>query len=88
MGKPENVELPNGDKYLVVQGDPYLRFNHATQKHEIVVQENIFRYESCGEVFKDCYSNEIVLDYDASQKTIFEYKLRGRIDPDFPESPE
>ena len=86
--KFEDVTMPSGKQFLVVQGDSYLRYNEVTRKHEIVVQETIFRYENNGETFKDCYSNEIVLDYDASDKLIFEYRLKGRIEPDFPGRPE
>lgn len=79
---------PESDKYLIITADPFLRFNGVTGKHEVVVNETVFRYESCGEVLKDCYSNEIILDYDADDKTIFEFRLKGRTEPDFPEHPE
>ena len=88
MGKPEDVEMPDGKKYLIIQGDEYLRFNEVTRKHEVVMQETIFTYEENGEILRDCYNNEVVLDYDADNKTIFEMRLKGRTDPDFPENPK
>lgn len=81
-------KLEDIEKYLVVQGDEYLRFNKITQKYEVLVQETIFRYDENGEKLKDCYSNEVVLDYDADKKTIFEMRLKGSTEPDFPENPE
>ena len=88
MGNQGNYEDDSGKKYLIVQGDPYLKYNEVERKWQVAMLENIFRYEDGGEVFKDCYSNEVILDYDADDKTVFELKLKGRIVPDFPENPE
>ena len=88
MGKPENVKMPDGEMYLIVQGDPYLNYNEETEKYEIRQIETIFRYEDDGKTFKDCYSNDIILDYDASEKLVFEFKLKGRMKPDFPGNQE
>lgn len=83
MGNQGNIEGADGRKYLVVQGDPYLKYNEVERKWQIAMLENIFRYEDNGEVFKDCYTNEVILDYDADDKTVFEYKLKGRTEPDY-----
>ena len=87
MDEPTDIDMPDGNKYGILQGDAYLRFNHVTQKHEIVIQESVFKYDSTGVHLKECYTNEIVLDYDANDKTIFEFKLKGRTEPDFPDHP-
>jgi len=84
----ENVDMPDGRQYLIVQGDPYLLYNRIEKKYQIAVEESIFRYDDNGETFKDCFNNTIILDYDASDKVVFEYKLKGRIEPDFPDHPE
>lgn len=88
MGNQGNVEGADGRKYLIVQGDPYLKFNEVERKWQVAMLENIFRYDDAGETFKDCYTNEVILDYDADDKTVFEYKLKGNIEPDYPERPE
>lgn len=88
MGNQGNVEGADGRKYLIVQGDPYLKYNEVERKWQVAMLENIFRYEEDGEVFVDCYTNEVILDYDADDKTVFEYKLKGNIEPDYPENPE
>ncbi len=80
----EAIDMPSGDKYLIVEGDTFLRYNEATRKHELVRLEHIIKYDNTGEHLKQAYTNEVVVDYDASDKLIFEYKLKGRTDPDDP----
>jgi hypothetical protein len=82
-------KLEDIKKYLIVQGEPYLKYNEVERKWQVAMIENIFRWkDDAGEEFKDCYTNEVILDYDADDKTVFEYKLKGNIEPDYPENPE
>ena len=75
------------DFYAIWRGDPFLRYNEVTEKHEIVVNESVFRYDHTGEDMREAYSNEVILDYDADDKTIFEYKLKGNTESNSPEHP-
>lgn len=84
----ENVEMPGGYKFFVKQGEPYLLYNKVERKNQLAVEESIFKYDTDGGTLIECYTNTIILDYDADDKTVFEYKLKGRTDPDYPESPE
>lgn len=88
MDKKETVEMADGHEYLVVQGKPYLVYCEIENTHQIRVEERVWKYESNGEIMRDCYVNEIILDYDADEKIIFEYKLKGDTRLDYPTDPE
>ena len=73
-----NFSPPWSDKeYLITQGEPYLIYDDVEQTYKIGIMECVFRYESSGEIMKDCYSQEIIVDENPSEKNIFTLKLKG-----------
>ena len=64
-------------EYLIVQGNPYLIYNDIERTHKIVAMESIFVYEEGGEILKNCFTQEITINEDPTDKDIFQLKLKG-----------
>lgn len=78
MSEETNFAPPWTDKeYLITQSEPYLVYNDIERRHKIMVTENIFIYEPGGEVLKNCYTQEIIVNEDPTDKDIFTLKLKG-----------
>lgn len=78
MSEESNFSPPWSEKeYLITQGPPYLIYDDIERTYKIGMMECVFQYEPNGEIMKDCYSQEIIIDEDPSEKDIFTLKLKG-----------
>jgi len=78
MSEESNFSPPWSDKeYLITQDKPYLLYDEDKQEYKIAMMENVFVYEPGGEVLKNCFTQEIIINEDPTEKQIFEFKLKG-----------
>jgi hypothetical protein len=89
MSEEANFSPPwTNTEYLITQGPPYLIYNDIELTYKIGIMECVFKYEPCGVIMKDCYSQEIIVDENPSEKDIFTLKLRGDTESVHPTRPK
>ena len=89
MNEESNFAPPWTDnEYLITQGKPYLIYNDVERRHKIAVQESVFVYENGGEVLKNCFTQEIIVNEDPTKKEMFTLKLKGDTESTLPSDPK
>lgn len=76
------VNDPNADEldereYAILRGEPYLT-KDAEGRYVILLEETIFSAKK-GEGTDQCYTTDVLVNPEPSDKEIFEFRLRGAV---------